>query len=115
MRTLFAHGGATWLPLALEKAEVYLWLGSQQEPVSLEPEHVFAARQNAVTFDSREGSVRRLPDVFAKTAVWGSRYPWHDTGTPGDAIADLKDGGVEQRDIQAMLAENAASLLRIEI
>jgi len=115
LRTLFAHSGATWLPLALEKAETYLWLGAQEKPVSLEPEHVFAARQNAVTFDSREGSVRRLPDVFAKTAVWGSRYPWHDTGTPNEAVDDLKKSGVSQGEIQAMLAENAASLLHIEI
>jgi hypothetical protein len=65
-------GGAAWIPLALEKAETYLWLFSGIRDVSLEPKHVFFARPSLASFESWETPVARMPEVFGDLA-WGSR------------------------------------------
>src|SRR5437867_3540170 len=48
LKLTLVHSGAAWVPLALEKAETYLWLFSGIRDVSLEPERVFFARPSLV-------------------------------------------------------------------
>jgi predicted TIM-barrel fold metal-dependent hydrolase len=107
LRLTIVHTGAAWVPLALEKAETYLWLFSGIRDVSLEPEHVFFQRPSLVSFDSWESPVARMPDVFGKVAAWGSRYPNHDTGTVEEARATLGRWGVDAETAAAYLGGNA--------
>jgi predicted TIM-barrel fold metal-dependent hydrolase len=108
LKLTLAHSGAAWVPLALEKAETYLWLFSGIRDVSLEPEHVFFARPSLVTFDSWETPVARMPDVFGEVAAWGSRYPNHDTGTVEEARAMCARYDVPDATVAAYLGGNAA-------
>ena len=107
LKLTFIHSGAAWVPLALEKAETYLWLFSGIRDVSLEPEHVFFARPSLVSFDSWETPVARLTDVFGDVAAWGSRYPNHDTGTVEEARDMLGRCGVADETVAAFLGGNA--------
>src|SRR5439155_1303184 len=66
LKLTLVHSGAAWVPLALEKAETYLWLFSGIRDVTLEPERVFFARPSLVAFDSWEHAVGRMPDVFER-------------------------------------------------
>jgi hypothetical protein len=87
------------VPLVLEKAETYLWLGSgfgRSGPVSLEPEEIFHQHPVLTSFDSWEAPVARMPDMFVDIAAWGSRYPNHDTGTPTEAIDMLQAHDVDE-------------------
>ncbi|MBI3742752.1 MAG: amidohydrolase family protein [Chloroflexi bacterium] len=112
LRIAFFHAGAAWLPLALEKTETAMWLCNQRDPVSLEPGQVFESRRNFVTFGAGDGSVRRMPDTFARLAAWGSHHPYPGTGSAADAIADLKRGGVPKATIAALMGGNAARVLQ---
>ena len=113
LKTMFAHSGCAWLPVTLEKIETYLWLSQQADPVSLEPEHVYMGHANAVTFDSGDGSVRRMHDLFEPIAAWGSRYPNQDTGTALEAIADLEKGSVPSATVERLMGGNARRVLGI--
>ena len=91
LRLAILHSGATWVPLALEKCETYLWLGGlRSAPVCLEPEEVWERHPLLVSFDSWEKPVGRMPDVPRDKAAWGSRYPHHDTPGPDEAAADAR-------------------------
>jgi hypothetical protein len=107
LRLTFVHSGASWVPLALEKSETYLWLFSGIRDVSLEPEHVFFERPSLVAFDSWETPVARMPDVFGNVAAWGSRYPNHDTGTVEEAVAMLAKHAVPADTVAGYLGGNA--------
>jgi predicted TIM-barrel fold metal-dependent hydrolase len=113
LRLTFVHAGASWVPLALEKSETYLWLFSGIRDVSLEPEHVFFARPSLVSFDSWESPVARMPDVFGDVAAWGSRYPNHDTGTVEEARGMLVRWGVGEDVVGKYLGGNAARHLGV--
>jgi hypothetical protein len=108
VRLTFVHSGASWVPLALEKSETYLWLFSGIRDVSLEPEHVFFERPSLVAFDSWETPVARMPDVFGNVAAWGSRYPNHDTGTVEEAVAMLAKHAVPADTVAGYLGGNAS-------
>lgn len=108
LRFTLHHSGASWVPLALEKAETYLWLLSNFKDVSLEPEQVFFARKPLVTFNSWESSVARQPDTFGDIAAWGSRYPHHDASAPEEAIDNLKRWQVAEESIARYMGGNAA-------
>jgi predicted TIM-barrel fold metal-dependent hydrolase len=113
LRLSFVHAGASWVPLALEKAETYLWLLSAIQDVSLEPEQVFFRRPSLVTFDSWESSVPRMPDVFSGVAAWGSRYPQHDASEPAEALA-LLDRYAVGPDVRArLMGGNAARMFQL--
>lgn len=121
LKLAMAHGGATMVPLVLEKAETYLWLAlSQQiglsgEPVSLEPEEVLEDRQFLVSFDSWETPVARLPDTFSHMAGWGSRYPHHDAASADEALAMLEQHGVERSDVERLMGGNAVELFDLKV
>ena len=114
LRTALLHSGVGWLPVALEKAETYLWLSHQAEPVSLNPEGVFRHRQNLITFVSGDGTIRRTAGEFEELGAWGSRYPAHDTTTPVDAVRDLEAGGVPRPLIEKLMGGNTAKVLGIQ-
>jgi predicted TIM-barrel fold metal-dependent hydrolase len=108
LRLAFVHAGASWVPLALEKSETYLWLLSAIQDVSLEPERVFFQRPSLVSFPSWESTVARMPDVFGDVGAWGSRYPHHDASEPGEARALLERHGVSPDAQAKLLGRNAA-------
>jgi predicted TIM-barrel fold metal-dependent hydrolase len=54
LKVAFLHGGASWLPLVLEKSETYLWLMSSTQDVTLEPEELFFERPSLIGFDTWE-------------------------------------------------------------
>jgi len=108
LRLAMHHSGASWVTLALEKAETYLWLLSNFKDVSLEPEHVYFAHPNLVTFDTWESSVARLTDTYGDVAAWGSRYPHHDASAPDEAIANLRKWNAPDDVVARYMGGNAA-------
>jgi predicted TIM-barrel fold metal-dependent hydrolase len=116
LRVAIAHAGTTWVPLALEKSETYLWLGGMGGvPVCLEPEEVWERQPICVSFDSWERPVARMPDRLGDKAAWGSRYPHHDASGPAEARAMLKANGVDQAMIDRLLGGNAAELFGLGV
>jgi uncharacterized protein len=116
LRLAILHAGVSWVPLALEKAETYLWLQPQGAvPVCLEPEQVWDRHPLIVSFDSWEQPVGRLPDLLGGKAAWGSRYPHHDAATPQEARRMLEDHQVDGATMDRLLGGNAASLFNLEV
>lgn len=118
LKLAFVHGGSTMVPLVLEKAETYLWLNGgmgRNGPVSLEPEEVFGEHPVLTSFDSWEAPVARMPDVFERSAAWGSRYPNHDTGTPAEALGMLRAHGVPEGTIARLMGQNAIELFGLPV
>jgi len=108
LKLSFLHSSASWVPLALEKAETYLWLMSSTQDVSLEPEDVFFERPYLVGFNSWESSVARLTDIFKDVAAWGSRYPHHDASDVAEARGMLQQWKVPEDVAANYLGGNAA-------
>jgi len=103
--------------LVLEKCETYLWLSPQfgHADVCLEPEEVWERHPVVVSFDGWEKPVGRMSDRIGSKAAWGSRYPHHDTSTPGEARTMLVDGGVGEEMIDCLLGGHAIDLFRLEV
>lgn len=114
LKLAFVHSGTSWLPVALEKAEAYLWLTRQTDPVSLDPEAVFNNRDALVAFGSGDGSVRRMPELFGGIAAWGSRYPNQDTTTAWEGIDDLQRADVGDSVVTQLMGGNMYRILGIE-
>jgi predicted TIM-barrel fold metal-dependent hydrolase len=116
LRLAILHSGASWVPLALEKCETYLWLSPQfgRANVCLEPEEVWDRHPLLVSFDGWEKPVGRMPDRLGDKAAWGSRYPHHDTSAPAEARAMLEGEGVDQATIDALLGGHATDLFRLK-
>ncbi len=110
LKLALCHAGASWLELALEKAETYLWLFPGTLPVTLEPEELWLERSTLVTFDAWEDSVAILSDVYGRVGGYGSRYPHHDASTPAEALATLEKHGVAADVVARMMGGNAAEL-----
>ena len=108
LRFSLHHAGASWVTLALEKAETYLWLLSSMKDVSLEPADVFFARESLVTFNTWESSVARLPETYGRVAAWGSRYPHHDASGPEEAIENLRRWQLPDEHVASYMGGNAA-------
>lgn len=116
LRVAIAHSGTTWVPLALEKSETYLWLGGGGgAPVCLEPEEVWERHPVLTSFDSWERSVGRMVKRLGDKAAWGSRYPNHDTGTPQEARQMLEDFDVEASIIERLLGGYAAEIYGLPV
>jgi predicted TIM-barrel fold metal-dependent hydrolase len=115
LKLAILHAGCSWVPLALEKCETYLWLGGMGSvPVSLEPEEVWERHPLLVSFDSWEKAVARMPDVLGGKAAWGSRYPNHDAAGPEEPRAMLADQGVDQSTVDALLGGHAKTLFGLQ-
>ncbi len=110
MKIHFAHSGASWVTLVLEKAETYLTIAASVRNLSLEPEHVFFRGPYLTGFDTGETSVARQADVFRDVACWGSRYPNHDASSPGEAAAHLEKWDVAEDVVAKWMGGNAARI-----
>lgn len=117
LKMAILHSGASWVPLALEKCETYLWLSPQfgHAAVSLEPEEVWERHPLLVSFDGWEKPVARMPDRLGDKAAWGSRYPYHDTSTPAEARGMLEAEHVDSGMIDALLGGHAVDLFGLEV
>ena len=116
LRIAIAHAGTTWVPLALEKCETYLWLGmGGGVPVCLEPEEVWERHPIVTSFDSWERPVARMADRIGTKAAWGSRYPQHDTGTPEEARRMLEGEGVDEPTINRLMGEHATEIFGLPV
>lgn len=115
LRVAFCHSGSAWLPLALDKTETAMWLCNQRDPVSLEPAQVFNNRDNLVTFTAHDGSVQRMPDLFARLGAWGSREPYPDRTRPDDARQTLEAAKVQKIVIGQLLGGNAARVFGVNV
>jgi len=111
LKLAILHAGCSWVPLALEKCETYLWLGGMGSvAVSLEPEEVWERHPLVVSFDSWEKAVARMPDVLAEKAAWGSRYPNHDAASPDEARSMLTEYDLDESTVDALMGGHAATL-----
>ena len=117
LRLAIVHAGTSWVPLALEKSETYLWLSPQfaMAFVCLEPEEVWDRHPLVVSFDSWEEAVAIMPDRLGDKAAWGSRYPNHDAAGPDEAITMLEAHGVDTAMIERLMGGNAADLFRLQV
>lgn len=113
LRLALIGSGASWITLALEKSETYLWLMGHTNSVSLEPADVFFSRSSLVSFDGWESAVSEMPQVFENVAAWGSRYPSHEAADAWEAIANLEKAGLTQQQIARLMGGNAARILNI--
>jgi predicted TIM-barrel fold metal-dependent hydrolase len=117
LRLAIVHAGTSWVPLALEKSETYLWLSPQFATafVCLEPEEVWERQPIVVSFDSWEEAVAIMPDRLGDKAAWGSRYPNHDAATPAEAREMLEAHAVDDAMIDRLLGGNATGVFRLRV
>lgn len=116
LKLCIAGAGASWLTLAVEKAETYLWLfPAGPIPVSLEPGELWFRPGRAVCFDAWEESIGVLSDEYADVAVFGSRYPRHDAAPPSEAVGMLERCGVKPERIAQFMGGNAARLFGLSL
>jgi predicted TIM-barrel fold metal-dependent hydrolase len=111
LKLAFAHAGASWVSLALEKVETFVTIMPGAKKVTLEPEEVFLERPSLIGFDAWEVMVPRMHDFYGPIAAWGSRYPHHDTSTPQEAMDNLRRWDVPEATIAQMMGGNAARFL----
>lgn len=118
LKLAILHSGISWVPLALEKCETYLWLtayGMAAGSVSLEPEEVWERQRVVVGFDGWDRPVGRMPDLLGDKAAWGSRYPHHDAASPAEAVDMLRSGSCDQATIDRLMGGNAAELFGLKL
>jgi predicted TIM-barrel fold metal-dependent hydrolase len=117
LKLAVVHAGCTWVPLALEKCETFLWIGEggfPSVPVCLNPEEVWERHPLLVSFDSWEKSVARIPGVLGGKAAWGSRYPHHDASEPAEATAMLAEHNVDEATVAALMGGHARALFGLD-
>ena len=118
LKLALLHSGASMVPLAIEKAETYLWLspGSMMgaAPVCLEPEEVFDRSSVVVGFDGWESAAPRMAEFLGPKGAWGSRYPNHDASSPAEAIRLLEQYQTPTATIERLLGDNAARLFGLD-
>src|SRR5260370_6940045 len=78
LKLVFAHGGASGVLLALEKAQTYLTFFMIRD-VCLDPEKIFFKRNYLAPFNPPEPSVPRLHHILQTLAPAASRYPTHNS------------------------------------
>jgi predicted TIM-barrel fold metal-dependent hydrolase len=118
LKLALLHSGASMMPLVIEKAETYLWLSPGTmigaAPVCLEPEEIFERASVLIGFDGWESAAPRLRHFFGSRAAWGSRYPYHDTSTPADAMRLLEQYETPAATVEGLLGGNAARLFGLD-
>jgi predicted TIM-barrel fold metal-dependent hydrolase len=112
------HAGCSWVPLALEKCQTFLWIGEggfPSVPVCLNPDEVWQRHPSLlVSFDSWEKPVARIPDILGGKAAWGSRYPHHDASEPAEATAMLAAHNVDDVTVAALMGGHARALFSVD-
>jgi predicted TIM-barrel fold metal-dependent hydrolase len=116
LKLAILHAGSTWVPLALEKCETFLWIGEglPSVPVCLNPVEVWERHPLLVSFDGWEKSVGRIPDVLGGKAAWGSRYPHHDASAPAEALEMLAQHNVDGATVAGLMGGHARTLFGID-
>ena len=109
MKTILAHGKASWLEELLEKMEASTRVipPVHYYPVRTDPEQMWDEGEILVGFDAEERMIHARASVYASKVVWGSRYPHHDTTSAWDAIDTLTQAGLEPSSISDMMSNNA--------
>jgi predicted TIM-barrel fold metal-dependent hydrolase len=117
LKMVFAHGKATWIPLALEKVETYVLtlLPTHGLPITSDPEGLWEQHPAMLGFDADELGIQRLPEDYEEKVVWGSRYPHYDTMSARDAIQMLTQAGVSRQAVARMLGGNGATIYGVEL
>jgi predicted TIM-barrel fold metal-dependent hydrolase len=110
LKVVVAHGKASWMEEVIEKMEASTRVVPllHYYPVRTDPEAMWEEGHVLLGFDAEERLIQKLPHVFDKKIVWGSRYPHHDTTGAWDAIAMLTRAQVAEPSIARMLGGNAA-------
>ena len=114
LKIAYAHAGAWWAPLVLERAETYLCVGAPRRDVSLEPGRLFFERPSLVQVDGWERFVAREPDRWARVGAWGSRHPNHDASTPAEAMDCFARHQLPADIVTRLMGGNVAAFLGLE-
>ena len=117
LRVVVAHGKASWMEEVLEKMEASTRTIPllHHYPVRTDPEEMWEEGRVLLGFDAEERLVRKLPQTFGHKVVWGSRYPHHDTTPAHQAIATLREAGIDDATLARMLGHNAAEQFGVKL
>jgi predicted TIM-barrel fold metal-dependent hydrolase len=112
LRLVFAEGGISWVPSALDHADrIHERFADHLVPQLPEPPSHYWFRQCHATFMEDPRGLEQLAHIGADRVLWGADYP-HPEGTRG-VTADAHRAVVERagaRAAQAILGGNAASV-----
>jgi len=113
LRLLFAEGGISWVPSALENADrIHATFADHLNPKLPRPPSEYWRRQCYATFMDDPRGIEQIDHIGVDRILWSSDYP-HPEGTHGrtrELISRLRDElGPEHA--PAVLGGNAASLL----
>jgi predicted TIM-barrel fold metal-dependent hydrolase len=113
VRLLFAEGGISWIPSALEHADrIHENFADYLNPKLPRPPSEYWFRQCYATFMDDPRCIEQIDHIGVDHVLWSSDYP-HPEGTRGrtrELVGALRDQlGAERA--QAVLGGNAAALL----
>jgi predicted TIM-barrel fold metal-dependent hydrolase len=117
MKTVVAHGKASWMEEVLEKMEASTRTIPllHYYPVRTNTEELWEEGKVMLGFDAEERLLQRLPDAFAEKVVWGSRYPHHDTTSAWEAIEKLSRAHIDEATLARMFGGNAAAQFAVKL
>ena len=113
MRVLFAEGGISWIPSALDHFDrIQRDFADHLNPKLPRPASEYWFRQCYATFMEDPRGIEQIDYIGADKVLWSSDYP-HPEGTRGrthELIADLRRQ-LAPSDAARVLGGNAAALL----
>ena len=113
LRILFAEGGISWVPSALQDADrIHEKFADYLNPRLPRPPSEYWHRQCYATFMEDPRGIEQIEHIGADRVLWSSDYP-HPEGTRGrtrELVGQLRDQLGPDR-ASAVLGGNAASLL----
>jgi len=116
VRLLFAEGGISWIPSALDHADrIHTNFAGYLKPRLPRQPSEYWHRQCWATFMEDPRGIEQIDFIGVDRALWSSDYP-HPEGTRGktrELVTTLR-GQLGQGRADAVLGGNAASLLGIE-
>jgi predicted TIM-barrel fold metal-dependent hydrolase len=116
LKVALPHGKASWMEEVIEKMEASTRTLPllYHYPIRTDPEAMWEEGKVLLGFDVEERLVQKLPDVFCRKVLWGSRYPHQDTTSAWDAIDTLAGAGLDSDTLTLMLGGNAAAHFGVE-
>jgi predicted TIM-barrel fold metal-dependent hydrolase len=116
VRLLFAEGGISWIPSALDHADrIHTSFADYLNPRLPRPPSEYWHRQCWATFMEDPRGIEQIDYIGVDRALWSSDYP-HPEGTRGrtrELVSTLRDQLGQDR-ADAVLGGNAVSLLDID-
>lgn len=116
LRVLFAEGGISWVPSALDHADTIRQVYAEDlDPKTAHPPSTYWHRQCFATFMDDPAGVEQIDRIGDERVLWSSDYP-HPEGTFGRSKAVIS-GLAEQlgpRRAAAVVGGTAARLLEID-